>query len=687
VGSFRRRQKEDVLRLATDIGGTFTDLVYMDPESNTVGFAKAASTPPDFETGILDAMNKAPVTPESVTTFVHGCTIVINALTERKGARTALVTTAGFRDVLEIGRANRPDLYNMKFEKQPPFIPREWRLEVDERMNFRGEVQIPLSAESVTTVAQTIRDENIEAVAVCFLHSYLNSSHEEECARMLREQLPGVFISTSAEISKEWREYERTSTVALNSYVQPITTQYLENLESSLRGLGLGSGLHAMKSNGGTNTFAVSKEQPIHLVESGPVGGVIGAKVIGDSIGTGNLITLDVGGTTAKTSLIEDGEVKFTTEYKIERDPFHAGYPIKVPVVDIVEIGAGGGSIAWVDKAGALNIGPHSAGAVPGPACYGAGGTDPTVTDANLVAGRINPDYYLGGEITVQAEASRRSLQPIADSFSVSVEEAALGVIRVADGNMINAIKLVSVRRGYDPRDFALVACGGGGPMHAGALARELQIGKVIVPISPGTFSAWGMLVAEPKQDFIQTSVIPGTPAHMAQVDETYKTIEQEATAFLEAAGYPLNKSMFVRYADMRYLGQEHTVRVPVDTLDFASIDARFHAAHEQAYTFRLDTPVEFVALQITAVVRQPAPDLSNYAPNQGASLTPKGTRQVYFEEGAIDAAIYERRDLPTEVWVDGPAIIEEPSSTSVVHPEQRACVDKVGNLVLETEV
>jgi N-methylhydantoinase A len=677
---------EVTLRLATDIGGTFTDLVYLDPETNVVGFAKAASTPADFSRGILDAIGKAPVSAEAVSTFVHGCTVVINALTERKGARTALITTRGFRDVLEIGRANRPDLYNMKFERQPPFVPREWRLEVDERMNYRGEVQTPLDPASVVAAVDRLKKEQIEAVAVCFLHSYLNPAHELECAELIRQNLPDVFVSTSAEISKEWREYERTSTVVLNSYVQPTTTRYLDNLDTALSGLGVSSGLHTMKSNGGTNTFAVSKDQPIHLVESGPVGGVIGAKVVGDSIGIGNLITLDVGGTTAKTSLIEDGEVKFTTEYKIEQDPFHAGYPIKVPVVDIVEIGAGGGSIAWVDSAGALNIGPHSAGAVPGPACYGMGGTSPTVTDANLVAGRINAGYYLGGEISVQPELSRKSLQPIADHFGVSVDEAALGVIRVADGNMMNAIKLVSVRRGYDPRDFALVACGGGGPMHAGALARELRIGKVIIPISPGTFSAWGMLVAEPKQDFIQTRVMRGHPDNLPDLEATYQSIQDDATAFLRAAGYPLEDVAFVRYADMRYLGQEHTVRVPINALDMDVIAARFHATHEQAYTFRLDAPIEFVSLQVTAIVRQPVPDLSDYAPAAGASLTPKAHRDVAFEEGTVRAAIYERQDLPAEEYVDGPAIIEEPSATTVVHPGQRAAVDRLGNLILETE-
>lgn len=680
------QEGEGLLRVATDIGGTFTDLVYLDPETRQLGFAKAPSTPPNFANGILDAIRKSPVSPEAVSLFVHGCTVVINALTERKGARTALITTRGFRDVLEIGRANRPDLYNMRFEKQAPFVPREWRFGVTERINYRGEVEVPLSEADIREAAERLREEKIEAVAICFLHSYANPIHEIQAEQVLRELLPGVFISTSAEITKEWREYERSSTVVLNAYVAPVAAQYLSNLETALRDMGITSSLHVMKSNGGTNTFEISKRHPIHLVESGPVGGVIGAKVIGDAIGVHNLISFDVGGTTAKTSLIDQGEVKFTTEYRIERDQYHAGYPIKVPVVDIVEIGAGGGSIAWIDKAGALRIGPQSAGAVPGPACYGKGGTQPTVTDANLVVGRINPDYYLGGELTVSREAAIEAMRPIAEYFKISVEEAALGVIRVADGNMVNAIKLVSVRRGYDPRDFALVAMGGGGPMHAGALARELRIKKVIIPISPGTFSALGMLVADPKQDFIRTKVLRSTDENLPEVAAMYQDIEAEAASFMEAAGYPLERVSFVRYADMRYLGQEHTVRVPITNLNRADIEAQFHAAHERAYTFRLDTPIEFVTLQVTAVVSDPLPDLSAYAPKPGARLEPKQRRRVLFEEGWLEAEVYERAEMPAEEYVIGPAIIEEPSSTTVVHPGQRATIDRFGNLILETE-
>lgn len=675
------------MKVATDIGGTFTDLVYLDEATGEMGIAKASSTPPNFAQGILDALKKSGIDPKAVTHFVHGCTVVINALTERKGAKTALVTTKGFRDVLAIGRANRPDIYNMRFRKPPVFVPREYRYEVEERLDYKGRVVTPLNEADVKRIAHEIKKEAIEAVGVCLLHSYANPAHEERCAAMLRELLPGVFVSMSSEITKEWREYERTSTVVLNAYVQPVASRYLGNLEDALREMGIKSGLHVMKSNGGTNTFSLSKEQPIHLVESGPVGGVIGARAIGEAIGVRKLITMDVGGTTAKTSLIDNGVVKFTTEYRIERDAFNPGYPIKVPVVDIVEIGAGGGSIAWIDEAGALKIGPQSAGAVPGPACYGKGGDAPTVTDANMILARLNPDYFLGGDMQVAPELSRKAYEPLARYFNVSVEEAALGVIRLADANMVNAIKLVSIRRGYDPREFALVAIGGGGPQHAPSLARELKIGKVIVPVAPGNFSAWGMLMTEPMQDFIRTRILRSAEENMSEVKAIYDDMIRESVAFLTHAGYPKERIAFNMYADMRYLGQEHTVRVPVAELERTQLENRFHALHEQAYTFRLDSPVEFVNFQVTAVVTQRPVDLTRFAPRAGGRATPKGSRKVFFEGGWLETTIYERSELPLNARVEGPCIIEEMGATTVVHPGMTAWLDELGNIIIQTGV
>jgi len=676
------------MRLATDIGGTFTDLVYLDPETSELGFSKASSTPDDFARGIMDALDKSGVSPEAVSLFVHGCTVVINALTERKGARTALLTTEGFRDVLEIGRGNRPDLYNLRFTRQPPFVPRAWRFEVAERLDWHGKEVTPLDEAGCRRVAAVMAAEGIEAVAICFLHSYANPDHERRAAEVLHEALPELEISVSADITQEWREDEKTSTATLNAFVQPGVQRYLDNLERTLRSRGVKAPLFAMKSNGGTNTFSLSREQPIHLVESGPVGGVIGARVVGQLTGETNLITIDVGGTTAKTSLIKGGEARVTTDYHIERDQRHAGYPIKVPVVDIVEIGAGGGSIAWVDRAGALQVGPRSAGAVPGPAAYGKGGTEPTVTDANLIVGRINPRYFLGGDLEVDVGLARKAFEPIARQFAVSVEEAALGVIRVVDANMVNAIKLVSVRRGYDPRDFALVPQGGGGPMHAGALARELRAGKIIIPVNPGTFSAWGMLVSEPMEDFVRTRVVPSSDETMERVRKIFEEIQDEGAAFMQEAGYDLSRVTFQRTVHMRYAGQEHTVQVPVTVLDRPALESLFHKEHEREYTFHLpDNPVEFVTFVVTARVSYPLPDLSRFAPPAGATLAPKGERQVLFEEGWLTAAIYERSTLPAGTPIPGPAVIEEPSSTTVVHPGQTAHLDSLGHLIMDVGV
>jgi N-methylhydantoinase A len=673
------------VRLATDIGGTFTDLVYLDDETGRIGLAKASSTPPAFARGIMDALRKSGVAPESVDHFVHGTTVVINALTERKGAPTALVTTLGCRDVLAIGRGNRPDIYNLKFRKQEPFVPRRRRYEVTERMNYKGEVVTPLDLESLEAVIAQLRADGVGAVAVSVLHSYANPAHERQAAARLREALPGVNVTASSDLTREWREYERTSTAVLNAYVQPVASAYLNELAADLRAEGVTCRLNAMKSNGGTQTFEVLAEQPIHLVESGPVGGVIGAAAIGAAIGVPDLITLDIGGTTAKCTLIDGGAIKITTEYRIERDDRNAGYSIKAPVVDIVEIGAGGGSIAWIDQGGALKVGPKSAGAVPGPACYNRGGTQPTVTDANLIAGRINPGYFLGGEIDVSIDAARAAMEPVADAMGVSVEDAALGVIRIANANMINALKLVSVRRGYDPRDFALIAFGGGGPMHAAALAAELRVGKVIIPPAPGHFSAWGMLMTDPMQDFIQTAQTAADDANAAKAEAIFASLEREAVAFFEAAGADPAEVSIERFGDMRYAGQEHTVRVAFPGLlqTFADPVASFHGLHERAYTFRLDTPTEILNYHVVARIPTVKPAI---APVEAAgSGRPKGSRMVDFDgEGRLEAAIWERADLPLGTPVAGPAVIEEPASTTVIHPGQRVTLDRMGNLIIE---
>jgi N-methylhydantoinase A len=680
------------MRVASDIGGTFTDLTYLEEETGEVGVMKVATTPANYAEGVVETLQKAELSASDTSFFVHGSTVIINALTERKGVKTGLITTKGFRDVLEIGRANRPDIYNMYYTKPKPFVPRYLRLEAEERINYKGEVLTPLKEQDVRKAVEAFKADGVQAIAVCFLHSYANPEHEVECGEIINQIAPDIPVTVSHQITQEWREYERTSTVVLNSYVHPIAKDYLDNLEKDLTGMGMDrKTLHVMQSNGGSATFDAGKSLPINQVESGPVAGVIGAAHIGKISGEPNVISLDIGGTTAKTSLVENSTPKITTEYKIEHRRDYAGYPILVPTVDIVEIGAGGGSIAWIDKAGALRVGPVSAGADPGPACFNWGGEEPTVTDANVVAGRINPFYCLGGSIPLDMGKAKSAIKPIADAFNISTEEAAMGIIRIADANMINALKLVSVRRGYDPRDFALIAFGGGGAMHAGALMRELRAKKVIIPTEPAVFSAWGMLMTDLRRDYIRTLITRTDQVEPKRLNMIYGDMEQQALGELAAEGVKESDMAFQRFADMRYSGQEHTVKVPlpggqiVDEV-MPDINERFHSLHEQTYTFRLDTPVELVNYHVIALGRVKQPEIRKI---EGADGTPdsaqKETRNVNFDElGFHEAAIYERDLLPVGIAIKGPAVVEEPAATTVIFPDQQLTRDEYGFLHIE---
>jgi N-methylhydantoinase A len=691
------------VRVATDIGGTFTDLIYLDEATGEVGMTKASTTPHNFAIGVEDTLEKSGIHVPDTTFFVHGSTIIINALTERKGVKTGLITTKGFRDVLAITRANRPDIYNMYYTKPKPFVPRYLRLEVRERVNYKGEELEPLNEDDVRQAAEFFKKEGIEAIAVCFLHSYANSDHEARCGALLQELLPDVPVTLSHEIIQEWREYERTNTTVLNAYVQPIAVHYLNTLEKDLSEMGMGPVAHIMQSNGGIATFEMARQAPIRTCESGPVAGVIGAAVIGDLLGEPNVISLDIGGTTVKSSLVENGVPRITTDYRIEYRRDWEGYPIKVPTVDIVEIGAGGGSIAWIDKAGSLRVGPVSAGAVPGPACYDTGGEKPTVTDANLVVGRINPDYFLGGEIKVSMDKARQSMQEIADHFGMSIEEAAMGVIRLADANMVNALKLVSVRRGYDPREFTIVAFGGGGSMHAAALGRELRVKRILVPTAPAVFSAWGMLMADLRNDYIRTRVVGTDHIEPPELSSIFAEMEKEAAEELAAelvlsvveVKVKREQMVFQRFADMRYMGQEHTVKVPIPggdltEKDLQEINERFHQLHEHAYTFRLESPVELVNFHLTALGQVEKPRFTRKVSVQ-ASKRPsveayKGERQVIFDSGFVKTPTYERDLLPVGATLSGPLIVEEPAATTVVFPGQRLGVDEYGFLHIEEE-
>ena len=684
------------MRVATDIGGTFTDLVYLDEETNEIGLAKASTTPPDFDQGVLAVLEKAEIGERSdVSSFIHGTTVVINTITERTGSKTALVTTKGFRDVLDITRSNRPGIYDFRFKKPIAFVPRRLCFEVAGRIDHHGHELVALSRSDVEAAAEAAAREGVDAIAVCFLHSYANPEHEVQAGKILAELLPDTWVTLSHEMTQEWREYERSSSAVLNAYVQGSTSRYLDALRRGIASKGIRDRLYVMQSSGGVMSFDRAERTPLNLIESGPVAGVIGSLAIGELTGSANIISFDVGGTTAKTSLVEGGEVKITTDYKIEAGPTFPGYPVKIPVVDIVEIGAGGGSIAWIDEAGGLSVGPRSAGAVPGPACYPNGGTEPTVTDANLLVGRINPDYFLGGEIEVSLDRARAAMESIAGHVGVDVDEAALGVVRMANAKMVNAIRLVSTRRGYDPRDFSLVAFGGGGPMHAAAMAAELLVDTVVVPPAPAHFSAWGMLMTDLRLDVVRTRVVREEELELVGLNEIWGELENLAASRFDDMVATLEEAAvrYVRVADMRYRGQEHTVPVPVaagqiDEGELESIRQRFHDVHEQHYTFRLDAQVEFVNFRVGVVGRTDKPSLPAIARGNGdASAALKGERLVDFDErGRHATAIYERSRLGAGDVLDGPAVVEEPACCTVVFPDQRLTVDEWGNLVIRLE-
>jgi N-methylhydantoinase A len=682
------------IRAATDVGGTFTDLVYFytDPETGVqeIVTAKSDTTPPDYEQGVLDVIAKSRVPIGEIVHLAHGTTVVINALTERKGVLTGLITTQGFRDILEIARGNRPDFFNLHYEKPPPFVPRRLRREVPGRLTVDGSERKPLDLSGLPAILDDFRAEGVQAVAICLLHSYADPRHEQAVLERVRELWPEVSVVASHQITREWREYERTSTAVLSTYVQPVAERYLTRLAESVRERGFDGQLYIMQSNCGVDSVEKTSEIPITMIESGPASGFWGAAELGRLIGEPNVLALDIGGTTAKCSLIEAGNVKIVSDYWIERSRLSAGYPVMVPVVDDVEIGNGGGSIAWVDEFGKLHVGPQSAGAVPGPAAYGRGGNEATTTDANLALRRINPEYFCGGEIEADMDAVTRTLGAVASALGVDQDEAARGIVRIANNNMTNALKLVSLNRGYDPRDFTLVAFGGGGGMHAVALAAELGIRKAVIPRAADVFSAWGMLMSDLRRDYLVTRLMTLVPDNAGRIGALLDEVAVAGLAQFEREGIEAAQVRFRRYGKLRYENQEHSVEVPLPDgeIDEAQIDAiadSFHRLYEREYTYRLDAPVEFVGTHVVAVAEvgklEPAK-----LPVTGRRPTDalKGRRRVdYATEGVHEADIYVGERLEPGMTFAGPAIVESPSSTVVVHPDNELTVDAYGNMVV----
>ena len=681
-----------MIRAATDVGGTFTDLVYFvtDPATGRqeVITAKADTTPPDFERGVLEVLGRSGVAVEEIGSLAHGTTVVINALAERKGVLTGLITTEGFRDSLEIARGNRPDFFNLHYVKPEPFVPRYLRREVRGRLAQDGSERWPQELDGLETIVEDFRREGVQAVAICLLHSYANPEHERAVLDRLRELWPEVSAVASHQITREWREYERTSTVVLSAYVQPIAERYLTRLSDGVRERGFSGQLYIMQSNCGVDSVDKTREVPITMVESGPASGFWGAAELGRLIGEPNVLALDIGGTTAKCSLIEGGQVKVISDYWIERSRLSAGYPILVPVVDLVEIGQGGGSIAWVDDFGKLHVGPQSAGAVPGPAAYGRGGTEVTTTDANLALGRIDRDYFCGGTIEADMAAVDRSLAPIAEQLGLDLAEAARGIVRIANNNMVNALKLVSLNRGYDPRDFTLVAFGGGGGMHAVALAAELGIRKVVIPRAAEVFSAWGMLMSDLRRDYFVTRLLSLSSDKATAIAALLAEVVDGSLAQFSQEGIDPERVNFLRYGRLRYENQEHSVEVPlpegpIDPMAIAEIVNRFQEAYEREYTYRLDAPVEFVGVHVVATAEVGKLEPASL-PITGRRLEEarRPNRNVdYATDGTHEAAIYTGELLEPGMTFQGPAVVETKGTTVVVHPGNEVVVDDYGNL------
>ena len=612
-------------RLGVDIGGTFTDAVLVDEDGGAVSGAKVPSTPAAPAAGFMAAVERIletnRVAPAEVSYIVHGTTVATNALIEAKVAPTAFLTTAGFRDMLEIARQTRPSLYDLHFEKTPPLVPRQLCFGVPERLGPGGEVLVPLDEEAVRRMAARLRQSRVEAVAVCLLHSYANPEHENRVGAILRRALPEVTVSLSSAVAPEFREYLRASTTVINACIQPVVGRYLAAIEAGLRRLGLRAGLLVMQSSGGVFSAGAAARRPVFMVESGPAAGVIGAAHLGSACGCGHIISFDMGGTTAKLGLVQDGQPQITKDYEVGARAQAAGggrglgYPIRTPVVDLVEIGAGGGSVAWVDSGGGLRVGPQSAGADPGPACYGQGGERPTITDANAVLGRLDPDYFLGGEIALDLEAARRAIEEhCARPLGLGAVEAAHGIVEIANTAMVNALRLVSVQKGYDPRDFTLVAFGGCGPVHANRLAQLAQIPAAVVPLSPGTASALGLLLTDLEHDYAAAVLQRVETADPGAVERLCRSLEEQGRRALEREGVEEGARRMVRLAELRYVGQSFELTVPLTAapLDEAAIKAvlaRFHDAHERAYGFKAEgEPVELVHLRVRAIGRMAWP-------------------------------------------------------------------------------
>lgn len=683
-------------RIGADIGGTFTDVAVLD-DRGRVGVAKVSTTPRSFTEGVVRAIDTAltqySVDPEGVSLLAHATTIVTNALLEEKGARVALVTTRGFRDVLELRRSARGDLYDLQQDPPSVLVPRRHRVEITERINAEGEVTTALDETEIDPIIANLREWQVEAVAVSLLFSFINDTHERLLGNRLREALPNIPVFLSSEVLPEVREFERTSTTAVCAYVAPILESYLRELEKQVAERQLPAP-YIMGSSGGVVGIDEALEVPAMVVESGPAAGVIAAAAIGKQLARPNLISFDMGGTTAKASLIQQGRIETTPEYEVggsgsvSRWLVGTGHPIRVPVIDLAEVSAGGGSIAWVDPAGALRVGPQSAGAEPGPVCYQQGGEEPTVTDANLVLGRLDQDFLLGGELSIDVAASKQAIEEkIAKPLALDRQAAAAGVLDIVNNAMAEALRTVSVERGHDPREFSLVAFGGAGPLHAASLAEELEIGEVVVPPIAGAFSALGLVGTDIKRDYARTYFKPLGAVTPEEIEGVYRELEDSADGMLQRCGIDESARVLERSIDLRYLRQAYELNVLTagevtrDTL--SQLAEGFHDKHESTYGHaNRGEGVQMVTLRVTAVGKLTELELDAEDSNDESSE--KARRPVWFKStGWVECPIHGRDRLGADTVLDGPAIIDSPDSTIVLPPGWRLTSETGGFIIM----
>ncbi|MGH1413571.1 MAG: hydantoinase/oxoprolinase family protein [Pelagimonas sp.] len=672
--------------IAVDIGGTFTDVAAFEPGTGAIRFEKTASTPAPDE-GAIEGLRRLAASGFDVAgaeLLKHGTTVVINSILERKGAKAALVTTQGFRDTLEIGRGNRPESFNLMYARSPSFIPRDLRFEVPERILASGEVARPLDLDALAAVVDQIKALEVEAVAVSFLHAYRNPEHERMAAAYIGEHT-GCFVTASHALSGEFREYERSSTAAINAFVGPKAGSYIDRFRLGTRSGGFEGNVFLMGSAGGMLTVETASECPILLIESGPVGGAAGAAEIGRLTGNPNVIAFDMGGTTAKTVMIEDGIAATTPIYYA--GGYERGHPVQAAVLDIVEVGAGGGSIAHSNAVGSLEVGPQSAGSFPGPACYGNGGNNPTVTDANLYLGRLNAENFLGGEMQLDEAASRRVIEELADELGQSPQSIAVGILRLATLKMASSVRMATLEKGIDPQDFAMVAYGGAGPLHASAVARQMGISRVIIPPHPGHFCAFGMLFADLQNDLSETIGKPLTQIHASDLEARLLALATQGEKSIRSAGSVLHGTKAEWYADMRYQNQEHTIKIRLDqsiaALEPDQLRVGFEAAYQKRYGRSVPSlAVDLVNIRVTIKGIGPKPEFSKLSSR--AETSSSVYRDVYFGEGFVPTRIVPRASIAPGQIVEGPAIIEEGASTNVINPDDSAQVDEYGNLLIK---